>query len=309
MHRSYVLPSTLPSTPCALRRVWVWPCHRVQRTVVKVLGLLFASLLFTVTFPASVAAIATSGSTAVVLQRSAPCSPLGDVSGDGMITAEDASIVNDILSSVRVPTEAHVFEADVNNDGKITATDSAEIVAYLQGNPSAFSGCIPYAPVLARAERDARRLTDLAVIKKVLARYAHDTGTLPTYLPIGTPSSDMSWKSNSASGDFRKKLRPYLYTLPVDPLNSQLENFRYVYATIPSSDFAWGTCAGKTILFATRVETSAAGHEECAVSDGQNHFTLIIPPPKIAFQNDFFASAFLSLWRLFSPERAPQEIF
>ncbi|MEK7169907.1 MAG: dockerin type I repeat-containing protein, partial [Patescibacteria group bacterium] len=170
---------------------------------------------------------------------SVPCPPLGDVNGDGLITSEDAGIVNDILSSARIPTEAQIVEADVSGDGEITATDSAEILAYLQDTVSAFSGCVPYAPVLARAERDARRLADLAIIKKALLRYSHDTGTLPSYVFLGTPSSDGYWKNNTASSDFKKKLKPYLNPIPVDPLNSRLENFRYVYATIPALNPEW----------------------------------------------------------------------
>lgn len=252
-------------------------------------------------FPASAAAVAVSSSTAESFFRPSPCAPLGDVNGDGWITSEDAVLINDILSSVRVPTEAQVFEADVNNDGKITATDSAELAAYLQGSAPAFSGCVFSAPALARAQRDARRLADLSVIQKALDRYARDHGTYPTYLLLGTPSSDGYWRSNTAGSDFRRKLKPYLNPLPADPLNTPLENFRYVYATIPIVNPPWGApCAGNIVLFAARVETSAAGHEECDIGDGKNHFTHIITSNKTALSNDFFASALVSFWRLFS---------
>jgi len=310
MSRLYPAPCRATSCACAQgSRVFLVTGWNTLWSRCWVGVLFLASLLSVAVFPAPASALAASSRAPVLLLRPAPCPPLGDLTGDGLITTDDTVAINDILSSVRIPTEAQVFEADVNGDGKITATDSAEIAAYRDGSITTFSGCVPFAPVLARAERDARRLADLSLIAKALARYSRDTGTLPTYLLIGTPSSDANWKSNSASSDFRKRLRPYLYPLPVDPLNSQLEHYRYVYAALPASRSEWGTCAGKTILYVARVETSIAGHEECDMGDGKNHFTRVIVYPKAAVADDFFASAFLSLWRLFSPKGPAQELF
>ncbi|KKW12906.1 MAG: Peptidase M15B and M15C DD-carboxypeptidase VanY/endolysin [Parcubacteria group bacterium GW2011_GWA2_49_9] len=269
----------------------------------------FVSVFFSAAvFPVSVSAVPAS-STAEFSPLPSPCVPLGDVNGDGLVTAADAVFVNDVLLGVRVPTEAQRFEADVSNDGRISVTDSAEINAYLQGTAPSFSGCVPQAFALLRAQRDAQRLADLSVIQKALNRYAHDRGTYPLYSLLGTPASDNFWKNSSAS-DFKKRLKPYLYPLPVDPLNNSLENFRYVYATIPALNPPWGaSCAGNTVLFATRVETSAAGHDECDLGDGEHHFTLIISANKTASSGDFFASALLSLWRLFSPAQTTRYIF
>ncbi len=261
-------------------------------------------LIFFGVFPALAAAATVSSSTVAFFPRPSPCAPLGDVNGDVLVTADDSGFIGEVLKSSLIPTEAQTFEADVNNDGRITATDFTEVVKYTRGTTDAFSGCVPYALALARAERDARRLADLSVIQKVLKRYARDTGTYPTYSLLGTPSSDDYWRSNTAGMDLRKKLKPYLNPLPVDPLNTPLENFRYVYATIPVFNPPWGAlCAGNTVLFATRVETSAAGHEECDLGDGKNHFTRIITSNKTALSNDFFASALVSFWRLFSSMR------
>lgn len=261
-------------------------------------------------FPTLASAIPAGSETLEPFAVRSACAPLGDVDGDGKVTPKDVSIVNDILSSARVPTEAQVFEADVTNDGKITASDTAEISAYLKGTIPSFSGCVAYAPALARAVRDAQRLADLSAIREALTRYARDTGTYPTYPLIGTPSSDVYWKSNTSGSDFRRRLKYYLNPLPVDPLSSELENFRYVYATIPSFNPPWGApCAGNTILFATRVETSATGYDECDLGDGRNHFTRIIASHKTALSNNSFASALASFWQLFSKAEGEKETY
>lgn len=263
-------------------------------------------VLFTVV-PLSVGANTTSGKAIEPLPLSSPCVPLGDLNGDGLVTSDDATLVHEMLSGVRVLTDAQVFEADVTNDGSVNDSDTAEISAYLRGTLSAFSGCLVYAPAIARAKRDIRRLDDLALIKSALMRYARDKGTYPAYPLVGTPSSDGYWKNTISSSDFRKRLKPYLHPLPLDPLSSQVENFRYVYATIPLVNPPWGApCAGATVLFVSRAETSLAGHEECDLGDGRNHFTLVITSNKTALSNNAFASAFSSFWSLFSLERVAQ---
>ncbi|MSU56149.1 MAG: hypothetical protein EXS51_02475 [Candidatus Taylorbacteria bacterium] len=267
-------------------------------------------IFFTVA-PLSAVAITAQSDVPEVPPLPSPCIPLGDINGDGLVTSDDATLVHEMLSGVRVLTDAQAFEADVTSDGSINDSDAAEINAYLQKTLPVFSGClVVYAPARARAERDARRLADLSILKGALVRYARDTGTYPTYPLVGTPSSDGYWKSTIFGVDFRKKLKAYINPLPIDPLNIKLDNFRYVYATIPLVNPPWGkACAGATVLFAARTETSLAGHEECDLGDGRNHFTLVLSSNKTALSNNAFASAFSSFLSLFSLTKATGDSF
>ena len=59
--------------------------------------------------------------------------PRGDVNGDGRITAQDASLVLQLVAQKIAPTIAGiVYEAaDVNDDGNVTAQDASLILQYV----------------------------------------------------------------------------------------------------------------------------------------------------------------------------------
>ena len=151
-------------------------------------------------------------------------------------------------------------------------------------------------------ERDARRLSDLQEIRRALRVYAdYHNGDYPSYDMWSSPKSDNYWRSTVVSGDFRARLKPYLNQIPIDPLNLPEGRFHYVYARIPAVNPPWGApCAGKTILFADRVETAAARYEECSLGDLEPRIIFVITSEEQATIGRLFASPFFSFWRLFS---------
>lgn len=95
--------------------------------------------------------------------------------------------------------------------------------------------------------RDARRLADLRQIQNALALYYEDNGSYPpvTYGPNGSLAGwEVSYKDTT---NWLNQLRPYLPSVPVDPLNVGREpidmffsprpadgNFFYMYYHYPS---------------------------------------------------------------------------
>ena len=55
---------------------------------------------------------------------------LGDVTGDGKITASDARAALRFAASLDEPTDVQFTAADVNKDNKITAADARKILRY-----------------------------------------------------------------------------------------------------------------------------------------------------------------------------------
>ncbi len=70
-----------------------------------------------------------------------PCAALGDVDGDGCVTAADALLLSRHLAGLQPLTTPQLLRADVNRDGAITAADLTEVLRYIAGVPDAISGC------------------------------------------------------------------------------------------------------------------------------------------------------------------------
>ena len=67
-----------------------------------------------------------------------PDPDLGDVSGEGNITAYDASMADRHAAQLHTLTQNQRGRADVNKDGMVTATDAAQIARFAAGLISAF---------------------------------------------------------------------------------------------------------------------------------------------------------------------------
>jgi len=71
--------------------------------------------------------------TNITVIRKDVCLELGDVNGDGKITAEDASLVLQHVVGKIILTQEQQARADVTGDGSISAFDAAEILRYSVG--------------------------------------------------------------------------------------------------------------------------------------------------------------------------------
>ena len=69
-----------------------------------------------------------------------PCYPVGDVDGDGVLKANDATAILNYVAKIKQPT-FYTNRADVNKDGKITAVDAQLIQQYLAGSIKTFPAC------------------------------------------------------------------------------------------------------------------------------------------------------------------------
>ncbi len=78
--------------------------------------------------------------------KPSPCSPLGDVNGDGFVTQADYDLTYEIVGGRINPTEAQKLAADINKNGFINPTDYGAIDAYIQGKLTTFAGCTATAP-------------------------------------------------------------------------------------------------------------------------------------------------------------------
>ncbi len=161
-----------------------------------------------------------------------------------------------------------------------------------------------YAQELAETDpavaRDARRVEDLQTIKKALDAYATYYWFYPRYDIRSAAMSDAQWRRTIPSRDFRKRLKPFLNQLPIDPLNDPMLNFRYVYGLVPVDDEGAPDCAGKTVLFATRVETDAAHYQECDLGGAEKRILYIITSEKKTAAHNTLAGVFMSFAKLFS---------
>ena len=69
-----------------------------------------------------------------------PCYPVGDVDGDGVLKANDATAILNYVAGLK-PSPFYADRADVNKDGKITAVDAQLIQQYLAGSIKTFAAC------------------------------------------------------------------------------------------------------------------------------------------------------------------------
>jgi hypothetical protein len=161
---------------------------------------------------------------------------------------------------------------------------------YAQGLPEAD-------PAVAR---DARRVEDLQTIKKAVDAYAAYYWFYPRYDIRSAAMSDAQWRSTLPSRDFRKRLKKFLNQLPIDPLNDPMLNFRYVYGYVPFESESAPDCAGKTVLFAARVETDAAHYQECDFGGKEKRILYVIASEKKVAAHNTFAGVFMSFAELFS---------
>lgn len=148
--------------------------------------------------------------------------------------------------------------------------------------------------------RDARRVEDLITIKKALDEYATYYWSYPRYSIQSPAMSDEYWRRTMVSRDFRKRLKSFLNQLPVDPWNDPMRNFRYVYGSVQLNDADAPDCAGKTVLFAARVETGAAHYQECDLGGADKRILYIITSEKKPAARDILAGVFAPFARFFS---------
>jgi len=70
-----------------------------------------------------------------------PCAPLGDVDGDGIITANDAQLIFEYNAGLRQLSPSQLARADVNRDGRVNSIDAALILQVAERFPGANFRC------------------------------------------------------------------------------------------------------------------------------------------------------------------------
>lgn len=75
--------------------------------------------------------------------KNPPCSGLGDVNLDGVISQDDIAWIREQVAGTRNFTDEQSRKADVNGDNNITNIDSLKVSAYLQGIVATFDICLP----------------------------------------------------------------------------------------------------------------------------------------------------------------------
>ncbi|MEM0359908.1 MAG: PKD domain-containing protein [Candidatus Diapherotrites archaeon] len=83
----------------------------------------------------------TSSTTTSSGRRVSPCPPYGDVFIDGFVDVTDGRFINEFLLGARTLTEQQKKNADVDNDGSITASDKILVSYYAVGIVSTFPVC------------------------------------------------------------------------------------------------------------------------------------------------------------------------
>ena len=73
--------------------------------------------------------------------RASPCPPLGDVDGDGVVTAKDGDLISQAVAGLITLTPSQATRADVNGDGVVDEIDHLLILQYAAGQIATFSGC------------------------------------------------------------------------------------------------------------------------------------------------------------------------
>lgn len=70
----------------------------------------------------------------VVVKEASAISRLGDVDGDGTITAKDALMIMQTINEERILTDDEFMRADLNGDGVLNSTEALRILQYINGN-------------------------------------------------------------------------------------------------------------------------------------------------------------------------------
>ena len=155
------------------------------------------------------------------------------------------------------------------------------------------------APEKEAAERDMRRVSDLALIKEAIGKYRNHYWSFPGYSLESPAMSDDYWRKTGQSRDFRKRLRPYLNYLPIDPQNDGSQGFHYVYHFMPpNAPPEWSGCAGRSILYA-RVETADFVFQQCPFT-GDERRTVFVINEEITKAPSLFAAVLTSFSLLFT---------
>ena len=70
----------------------------------------------------------------VVVKEASAISRLGDVDGDGTVTAKDALMIMQTINEERILTDDEFKRADLNGDGVLNSTEALRILQYINGN-------------------------------------------------------------------------------------------------------------------------------------------------------------------------------
>ena len=58
---------------------------------------------------------------------------IGDVDGDGSVTVQDATVIQNVLANISEPGDNYTEAGDVDNDGEVTSNDATLILRYKAG--------------------------------------------------------------------------------------------------------------------------------------------------------------------------------
>lgn len=92
---------------------------------------------------------------------------IGDVDGDGSITVQDATMIQNVLANIQTPNDNYTTTGDVDQDGAVTSADATLILRYK-------AGLIPSLPFDPNAPTTAPT-------------------TAPTVAPTVFPTDDEGW--------------------------------------------------------------------------------------------------------------------
>lgn len=73
--------------------------------------------------------------------RPSPCSPYGDIDGDGLITEKDLNLLTEYWAEIITLTPDQLRRADINGDGIVDQRDVMLLADYLRGRSSTFPVC------------------------------------------------------------------------------------------------------------------------------------------------------------------------
>ena len=58
---------------------------------------------------------------------------IGDVDGDGSVTVQDATMIQNVLANIQTPNNNYAATGDVDQDGEVTSADATLILRYKAG--------------------------------------------------------------------------------------------------------------------------------------------------------------------------------
>ena len=96
---------------------------------------------------------------------------IGDVDGDGSITVQDATVIQNVLANMQAPNDNYTVAGDVDSDGEVTSVDATLILRYK-------AGLIPSLPFDPTAPTTAPTVAPT---------------TAPTVAPTVFPTDDEGW--------------------------------------------------------------------------------------------------------------------